>query len=107
MTSAGGQAVVRIGEYPPVAALGVAEREHVEHELAGDLGRVEPGQAGSHPVEDDDAADLVGDHHSVRQFVGENQAPDRDRAFGKRADAGNLTRSSIGVRRRPARLRGR
>jgi len=74
--------VVRIGVHPPVAALGVAERKHVEHELSDNLGRIQPGQAGGHPVEHDDAADFVGDHHPVRKFVRENQAPDRDRAFG-------------------------
>jgi hypothetical protein len=73
--------VVRIGEQPPVAAIGVAEREHVEDELADHFGRVQPGQAGGGPVEDDDAADLVGDHHPIRQLVSEDQAPDRDRAF--------------------------
>jgi len=99
--------VVRIGAYPPVPAFGVTERNHVEYEFADDLGRIQPGQAGRDPVEHDDAAGFVGDHHPVRKLVGENQAPDRDRAIGKRADAGNLTISSIPFRRRPSRLRGR
>jgi len=99
--------VVRVGEYPPVPALGIAERKHVEHELADDLGRIQPGQARGDPVEHDDAADFVGDHHPVGKLVGENQAPDRDRAFGKRAYTGNMTVGSIAVRRRPGRLLGR
>jgi len=64
-------------------------------------------QAGGDPVEHDDAADFVGDHNPVGKLVRENQAPDRDRAFGKRADAGNLTIGSIGVPGRPGRLRER
>jgi len=107
VTGAGLQAVVRVRVHPPVAAFGVAEREHVEHELADDLGRIQPGQAGGDPVEHDDAAGFVGDHHPIRQLVGEDQAPDRDRAFGKRADAGNMTVSGLAVRGRLGRLRGR
>jgi hypothetical protein len=99
--------VVRVGVQPPVPAVSVAERKHIEHELADDLGRIQPGQAGGDPVEHDDVADFVGDHHPVGKLVGEDQAPDRDRAFGKRADTGNLTVRSIPVRRRPVRLRCR
>jgi hypothetical protein len=99
--------VVWIGVHPPVPAIGVAERKHVEHELADDLGRIQPGQAGGDPVEDDDAADLVGDHHPIRQLVCEDQAPDRNRAFGKRADAGSLILGGLAVRGRSGRLRGR
>jgi hypothetical protein len=99
--------VVRVGAQPPVPAVRVAQRKHVEHELADDLGRIQPGQARSDPVEHDDAADFVGDHHPIRKLVSGNQAPDRDRTFGERADAGNLSFSSIPVRRLPGRLRRR
>ena len=71
-----------------ISLRGAQQREHVEHELADDLGRVEPGEPGGHPVEDDDAAHLVGDHHPVRQLVREDQAPDRDWAFRERAGTG-------------------
>jgi hypothetical protein len=97
--------MVRVGVHPPVPALRVAQRKHVEYELADDLGRIQPGQAGGNPVEHDNAAEFVGDYHSVRKLIGGNQAPDWDRAFGKRADTGNLTVSSIPVYRRPGRLR--
>jgi hypothetical protein len=107
MTGPGRQAVVRIGVHPPVPAIGVAEREHIEHELADDLGRIQPGQASGDPVEDDDAADLVGDDHPIRQLVREDQAPDRNRTLGKRADAGSLAVSDLAVRRLAGRLRGR
>jgi hypothetical protein len=73
--------VVGIGVDPPVASIGVAERQHVEHELADDLGRFQPGQAGGDAVEHDNAADLVGHHHPIRQLIGEDQAADRHRAF--------------------------
>jgi hypothetical protein len=99
--------VVRVGVQPPVPALRIAEREHVEHELADDLGRVEAGQAGGDAVEHDDAAGLVGDHDPVRKLVGENQAADRDRAFGKWAVSGTPTVGGLVVRRRPGQLRGR
>ena len=81
MAGAGRQAVVRVGVNPPVPAVVVAQRQHVEHELAGHLGRVQPGQPGRDPVEHDDAADLVGDDHPIGQLIGEDQAPDRDRPF--------------------------
>ena len=64
--------MVRIGVHPPVAVVGVAERKHVEYEFTDDLGRVQPGQPASGPVEHDDAAGVVGDHHSVGQLVGEH-----------------------------------
>jgi hypothetical protein len=73
--------VVRIGVDPPVTTVGVAERQDVEYELADDFGRFQPGQAARDAVEHGDAADLVGHHHSIRQLVGEDQAPDRHRAF--------------------------
>jgi hypothetical protein len=73
--------VIRIGVNPPVAPVGVAERQHVEHELADDFGRFEPGQAGGDPVEHDDAARFVGHHHPVWQLIGKDQAPGRDRSF--------------------------
>jgi hypothetical protein len=99
--------VIRIGAHPPVLTVGVAERKHVEHELADDFPRVQPGQTGGDPVEHDDAAGFVGHHHPIRQLVGEDQAPDRDRALGKRADAGYMTVSGLAVRGRLDRLRGR
>jgi hypothetical protein len=73
--------VIRVGEQPPVAAVGVVQRQHVEHEFTDDFLRVQASQPGGRPVEHDDAANLVGDHDAIRQLVGEDQAPDRDRPF--------------------------
>jgi hypothetical protein len=73
--------MVGVSVDPPVATVRVAERQHVEHELADDFGRFQPGQAGRGAIEHDDAADLVGHHHPIRQLIGEDQAPDRHRAF--------------------------
>jgi len=73
--------VVRVGAHPPVVVVGIPQRQHVEDELADDLARVQAGQAGGDPVEHHDAADFVGHHDPIRQLVGKDQAPDRDRPF--------------------------
>jgi len=80
--AARGQAVVRVGEQPPVAPVGVLQRQHIEDELAHYLAWLKPGQPPGCLVEHDDTAHFVGDHHPVRQLVREDQAANRNRSFG-------------------------
>ena len=74
MPGAGLQAVVRIGEVPPVAAVGVVQRQHAEQVLAECFGGIGAGQLRGGPVEHGDAACVVGDDETVGEFVGDDEA---------------------------------
>jgi hypothetical protein len=70
VSGAGGQAVVRVDADPPVAAVLVAEGQHVEDVLADRLVGGDGGEPDGGPVEDDQAAGLVGHDEAVGQLVG-------------------------------------
>jgi hypothetical protein len=74
MPGPGRQAVVGADVRPPVAPVGVLERQDMPHVLAERAGRHDPGQAPGSPVEHRDTAGRVRDDQPVGEVIGGDEA---------------------------------